>query len=366
MKTTHLILFSLSILLFANCKQASRARQIQPDIQRSMTESRFSSRGLGDSILFHYIGCGGFLIRRGNEAVLIDPYFSNAEISKNPFQTLKTDTALVDDFFKNNFKNARDTEGVIQTVLIAHAHHDHLADLPSLMKRNLLTPKITVIGSGTVGHLLASFHLPFDAKQQMVSFDSIFEAKNNPKPYTSPSGRVRITAFKTEHAPHVLGRKLPFIGGNITKTLEKSPKTSLGFKEGMNYNFMIDFLNADGTIGFRVFSSAGAAANAPIGFPTPSVKDEKTVDVLLLCGANYDQVKGYPEGIVSFIKPKKIFVAHWENFFVPIPSLLKKPLVVPLTDIPKFLTILKKTMLENHIEPTPIIVPPLTKVIIKF
>ncbi len=368
MKTTHFLNFFGLILLFANCKQVRRARQIQPDILRSTTVTRLSSRNIGDSILLQYIGCGGFLIRKGEETVLIDPYFSNADVMKNPFQVLKTDTALVDDFFKKNFKNALSTEGGrgIQTVLIAHAHHDHLADLSSLLKRNLSVEKITVIGSETVGHLLESFHLPFDMKRQMVSFDTLFDKKDRLTRYISPNKRIQITAVKSEHAPHILGMKLPFIGGNITKTPKTPPKTTLDFKEGMNYNFMIDFLNADGTIDFRIFSSAGAAANAPIGFPTPSVKNEKTIDVLLLCGANYDQVKGYPEGIVSFLKPEKIFVAHWENFFVPIPSLLIKPRVVPNTNIPKFLKTLKKTMIVNNIDPTPIIVQPLTPIFIKY
>jgi hypothetical protein len=363
MKSTHFFAFLSLIFLFANCKQASRARQIQPDILRSTKSAQLSSRGIGDSVLFHYIGCGGFLIRKGDESVLIDPYFSNANITKNPFQSLKTDTALIDHFFMQNFKN---TEGSIQTVLIAHAHHDHLADLPSIIKRNLQAEKITIIGSQTTRNILQAFKLPFDVNRQMISFDTLFDKKDSSTRYISPNKRIQITAIKTEHAPHFLGMKLPFIGGNVDKVPQSPPQTSLDFKEGVNYNFMIDFLNADGTIDFRIFSSAGAAANAPIGFPTPSVLNEKKVDILLLCGANYDQVKGYPEKIVGFIKPEKIFVAHWEDFFRPIPLLLKKPRVVPLTNIPKFLTILKKTMSENGIEPTPIIVQPLTQVFIKY
>ena len=87
---------------------------------------------------------------------------------------------------------------------------------------------------------------------------------------------------------------------------------------------------------------------------------------MLLCGANYNQVKGYPENLIAATKPKKVFVAHWENFFVSIPRLLQKPLVVPITNIPKFLNILKKAMVENGIEPKPIIVQPLTPIFIKY
>lgn len=366
MKAAQSLIFLLFIALFTNCQQASRARKIEPDLRRSTAEEPFSSRDIADSVLFHYIGCGGFLIRKGDEAVLIDPYFSNAPIAQILFCKLQTDTALIDRFFIKNFKNAKDTEGVIQTVLIAHAHHDHLADLPSLLKRNLFSEKTTVIGSETAKKLLQSFKLPFDVKRQMISFDTLFDKKDSPTRYISPSGRVRITAVKTEHAPHFLCMKLPCIGGHVKKVPKSPPKTAFGFKEGMNYNFMIDFLNADGSIDFRIFSSAGAAANAPIGFPPSSVLTEKKIDVLLLCGANYNQVKGYPENLIAATKPKKVFVAHWENFFVSIPRLLQKPLVVPITNIPKFLNILKKAMVENGIEPKPIIVQPLTPIFIKY
>ena len=69
---------------------------------------------------------------------------------------------------------------------------------------------------------------------------------------------------------------------------------------------------------------------------------------------------------MALIKPEKIFVAHWEDFFTPIPELLKKPRTVPMTNIPKFLTILKKAMVDNGIDSQPIIVQPLTPVVVKF
>ena len=366
MKTTFAAIFLSLILLFSNCKEASRAQLILPDILRSTANEAHLSSDLGDCILFHYIGCGGFLIQQGNEAVLLDPYFSNATLMKNPFQRLQSDTSLIDSFFIQKFKNRKDAEGVIQTVLISHAHHDHLADLPSLLRRNLNLEKTTVVGSQTTSNILQSYRLGFDAHQQMISFDTLFEKKDKRTRYISPSGRVQITAVKSEHAPHILGKKLPFIGGEVKNVPKTPPTKALDFKEGVNYNFMIDFLNTNGSIHFRIFSNAGAAANAPIGFPSPSLLSEKKVDILLLCGANYNQVKGYPDKLISLIKPQKVFVAHWEDFFTPIPDLLKKPRVVPMTNIPKFIEILKKTMLENGIEPKPIIVQPLTTIKIKY
>ena len=365
--------FIMLIALFSNCKDASRARRIQPDILRSTAEPQKMRRQTGDSIRFHYIGCGGFLIRYGDEGVLIDPYFSNADVLLKLRQPLKSDTALIDNFFVQNVKNARDTEGVVKTILISHAHHDHLADLPSLLKRNLSLEKLTLIGSKTMGNLIQSFGFQLDTKRQILNFDSVFTKKNSRSPdmpetgqYTSQNGRLRITAVKSEHAPHLFGIKLPIISGDVKNIPKSPPQSTLDYKEGVNYNYMIDFLNTEGGIIFRIFSNAGASANAPIGFPPPSVLAEKKVDVLLLCGASFGQVHGYPEKLVALIKPEKVFVAHWEDFFTPIPELLKKPRTVPMTNIPKFLTILKKAMLDNGIDSQPIIVQPLTPVVVKF
>ena len=373
MRITNYLLSLFLILFFTHCQTASRAVRISRDIHRSTTEAHRLERHTGDSILIQYIGCGGFLIRYGNEGVLIDPYFSNANVLKRLRQPLKSDTALIDNFFVQNVKNARDTEGVIKTILISHAHHDHLADVPSLLKRNLSLEKLTLIGSKTMGNLIQSFGFQLDTKRQILNFDSVFTKKNNGSPnmpetgqYASQNGRLRITAVKSEHAPHLLGIKLPLISGNVDKIPKTPPQSTLDYKEGVDYNYMIDFLNTEGGIIFRIFSNAGASANAPIGFPPSALLNEKKVDVLLLCGASFGQVHGYPEKLVALVKPEKVFVAHWEDFFTPIPELLKKPRTVPMTNIPKFMTILKKAMVDNGIDSQPIIVHPLTPVVVKF
>lgn len=370
---TNTLAFLFIMTFFSNCSNASRAKLIKPDLLRSSTGAHQMQGQTGDSIRLQYTGCGGFLIRHGNEGVLIDPYFSNANVLLKVWESLKSDTALIDTFFVQNFNATHDTEGIIKTVLISHAHHDHLADLPSILKRNLSLENLTLIGSKTMANLIQSFALPLDEKRQIINFDSVFAEKNNLVPdipqtgeYASQNGRVRITAVKSGHAPHLFGIKFPPISGEVETIPESTPKTSIDYKEGVDYNYMIDFLNKAGSVVFRIFSSAGAAANAPIGFPPPTLLAEKKVDVLLLCAASFSQVQNYPNKLVEFIKPEKIFLAHWEDFFTPIPELLKQPRTVPMTDIPKFMKILKQAMTDNGMDPLPIIVQPLTPVVIKF
>ena len=108
MRITTYFLSLFSILFFTHCQTASRAVRISRDIHRSTTEAHRLQRDTHDSIRIQYIGCGGFLIRYGNEGLLIDPYFSNADVLLKLRQPLKSDTALIDNFFVQNVKNTRD------------------------------------------------------------------------------------------------------------------------------------------------------------------------------------------------------------------------------------------------------------------
>lgn len=154
--------------LFIACQSAKgvrRAKQLQSDgyLKTTATIVQMTRCCTNDSVRIHYIGCGGYLIRRGEDAVLIDPYFSNATVKS--LCRLSSDSALIARFFYENFnnvldfpsknaQNAQNTEGpltrqnidllrlnVIKAVLISHAHHEHLADLPYIYQHHLSSGK---------------------------------------------------------------------------------------------------------------------------------------------------------------------------------------------------------------------------------
>ena len=386
----------LLCLLFIACQSTKgihRARALQRDgyLKTTATTVQLSRCCTDDSVKIHYIGCGGYLIRRGDDAVLIDPYFSNAPLSL--MQSLRTDSALVATFFYENFNNLRDissksmkkaqnTEGVseqipneenvIKATLISHAHHDHLADLPYIYQHHLSAPQNTMfLGSQTASNILRAFNTPFDPIHSFFNVDSIFTEKHRlndttPVEWMSNNKNLRITAIESEHAPHFYGVKIPFIGGEVLTVPKQYPRTTLGFKEGKNYNYLIDFLAKNGDIHFRVYAHGGSASRATIGFLPPSVLSEKKVDVLILCGANYDQAVQYPEVLLQHIQPERVLIGHWEDFFTPISSLLKTPKTVRLTNIPKLVKIVKTEMLKNNNPTEPMLLQPLTPLIVRF
>jgi ribonuclease BN (tRNA processing enzyme) len=374
-------------------KDIHRARTLQCDgyLKTTATNVQLSRCCTDDSVKIHYIGCGGYLIRRGDDAVLIDPYFSNAPLSL--MQTLQTDSALIAAFFYENFNNSRDfysknaknaknTEGVseqipieenvIKAIVISHAHHDHLADLPYIYQHHLASPKATMfLGSQTASNILRAFNTPFDPTHSFFNLDSIFTEKHRLNDttllrWTSGNQNLRITAIESEHAPHFYGIKIPFIGGEVLTVPKQYPRTTLGFKEGKNYNYLIDFLAKNGGIIFRIYAHGGSASRATIGFLPPSVLNEKNVDFLILCGANYDQAVQYPEVLLQHIQPERVLIGHWEDFFTPISSLLKTPKTVRLTNIPKLIKIVKAEMLKNNNPTDPMLLQPLTPLIVRF
>jgi len=310
---------------------------------------RINPEPKSDSLNIDYIGCGGFLLTSDHSSIMLDPYFSNlSPFPLLPFKKLKPDERAIDTFFYQNFNHIKDTAGNLKSILVAHSHYDHLADVPSIYSRNCNSDSTQIIGSKTTHHILKG------AGIKSISIPSQID-KEKEQQVNKPQGdefmytrnrKIRILPVLSEHAPHFLGMK--FISSKkLAKDLESFPKKALKLPEGENYNFLIDFLDKQGQISFRVFSHAGSAANASIGFPPANILKGKKVDVLLLCVASYKQVEHYPDSLIQYVNPEHIILNHWENFFRPISNLQKKPASVPGTNVKKFIRNLEKICADS-------------------
>ena len=329
----------------------------------------------------HYLGCGGFLLEYGGEIVLLDPYFSNLTIGRALLGQVESDTALINAFFKKRLGAVRDTAGKISTILISHAHHDHLADVPALLSNNLHGKNVSVYGSNTVVNLLNSYPaLLTDTSARLIDLELQFlklssSAKERSQPqissfFYSRGRNMRFAVIPTDHAGHFqlfTPHKLPFTTGSIDHPYREAPRFVWQFKEGQNFNYLIDLLDGQGKPVFRIFSNAAAACDEGVGYPPEALRAERPVDLLLLCGANYNIAKNYPLPLLEYLRPPIVWVAHWENFFRPVPRLLQRPEVAPNTNIPKLIKCLENFSNARGFPKSIIVEQPLRRVVrLKF
>ena len=182
-------------------------------------------------------------------------------------------------------------------------------DVPYIMKKH--AKKSVVCGSETMGHIMAA---AVD-KSRIVTVGKCAAKGKTPDNWIYNQDRtIRFMAIESEHAPHFAGIKfLP--EGHYNKDLKRLPRTVFGWVEGQTYAYLIDFLDEQGSIAFRV-QYQDAASTPPLGFaPELPANEQKRVDLAILCVASFTQVNNYPEGIIKEIQPKNIILGHWEDFF---------------------------------------------------
>lgn len=298
------------------------------------------------TLQIRYLGAGGVLLKRGEDALLTAPFFSNPTFSRLVFGQLgfvefKANTDEI-----NRFLGPQDRSdlGLVTAVLVGHAHYDHLMDVPYIKHQFL--PNATIYGSDTMKHTLAGDEtLDREKVRSLESRAWSAPAAGQPEspPQWTPVGRrMRVLALKSEHAP-IFFSWWKFSPEGYDAPLKALPTRPWGWREGQTLAYLIDFLGEDErTVDFRVHFQ-DAASNPPLGFPPlfKGAPDERPVDVAIICVPGFDQVKNYPEGLIRHIQPRAVVLIHWENFFTPLPSDRAELRTVPKTDIEDFLARLK-------------------------
>lgn len=291
-----------------------------------------------------YLGVGGFVLQRGHDVILTAPFFSNPSLLRVGLSILgllpiQADPQRIDAFLPPMEE--------VAGILVGHAHYDHLMDIPYIAQKR--TPRARVYGSETMKNILSAV-LP---EERLIALDAE-AADPNGAPgrwQTVIKDRIRIMAVRSKHAPHRCLFDshfcLKLFQGMVEEPLHKLPRTARGWKEGQTFAYLIDFLDEQGAIAFRIHYQ-DAASSPPRGFPPHlSPQEQKRVDVAILCVPGYREVRKYPERLIRAIQPRFVVLAHWENFFRPRTGDPGDLQVVPGgTDPKEFITRLK-TVLPN-------------------
>lgn len=304
-----------ALLVLIACGAGPRELPVSPS---PVLETCCVRSSAGDGLLIQYLGVGGWLFRFGEASLLTAPLFSNPGLLEVGAGRIATDTALVDRFLPP----VRD----VSAILVGHAHYDHLMDVPYIAR--VKAPGAVVYGSRTAVNLLQGD--PELDPARLVDVESVAGDHERPGEWIHVADdRIRVMALRSEHAPHFLG--LLLFGGEVTEPAQELPERASGWLAGQPLSYLIDFLDPDGRVVYRIHYQ-DHASQPPAGLPPP-LEDGVPVDLAIVTPPGFHEVTGYPEEVVARLRPGRVLLGHWEDFFRPRTRTTRP---VPGTDLEEF------------------------------
>lgn len=268
-------------------------------------------------------------MRRGEDVLLTAPFYSNPGFLKTLFRRpIYSDTNLVDRLLPD-VSDAK-------TLLVGHAHYDHLLDVPYVA--NYRATNAVVYGNNTMSNILCA----------AVNSNRLYGLDKLAGEFTvnGPAGRwvtnqnIRFMPLKSKHSPHI-GRHA-FFAGEVPEPLTSLPKTSWDWLEGQTLAYLIDFLGPKGEVNYRISYHDTAVNYPPLGgIPPLPDNDRRLPDVTILCLGSSGNVDNYPDFMLSNAPPSHVIIGHWENFFKPLTK-QKEVEIVPFTNGKKFVSRVNK------------------------
>ena len=287
----------LFLLCLAACSSPTNNMSVYHQPERKAIDKIFPDNGLS----IQYLGVGGHLFRFGKNTLMTAPSITNPHfMALGPFMSISPDFELIDKYLPDVSN--------VETILVGHAHYDHLMDVPYVM--NNKAKKSLVYGSKTMMHTLA----PSIPKSRRHALNDSMAILDKPGTWHYNKDRnIRFMAIKSTHAPHFMG--INIMTGKYDEDLESLPWHAFGWKEGQTLAYLIDFLTAEEEILHRVYYQ-DSASQEPLGLIPKLVQlDEKNVDIAIITPASFSQVRNYPEGIMKNSQAKHFILGHWEDFF---------------------------------------------------
>lgn len=286
-----------------------------------------------------YTGCGGLVINSDSFSVLVDPFYSNKGLPMF-WKRLATDKRQADKVGRIIDSECGGTRQ-ISTVLVAHAHYDHVLDLPYMLATCLKDSRPRIFGNASTRDALANIELP--------PYRFTVPEVSPVKPFaTFPlNEEMTLTVIHSGHAPHarISGQDFRMMGGDT------GPKGVRGFntraykawfwkwREGRNYAFMLNLHKKGMRRPLRVFIQS-SSCDPPDGIPG-FLQPGDSVDIAFLGVASANYLKDYPTTLLRTIRPRYVVLIHWEDFFR---AYHKRPKVVRATKMHVFLDRYKKAM----------------------
>ena len=267
-----------------------------------------------------YLGTGGWIMAHDGAMVMTAPLFSNPGFVRTGLATIASDSARVERHMRSYEVDAA------RVILVGHAHYDHLMDVPVVARRYATSAR--VLGSRTMANTLGTWS-GLEDRIDVISHDDAADQKR-PGRWLPYGRRVRVLPLRSDHAPHFDGYTL--YEGTYEHPRSTPPRTATEWVDGPTYAFLIDFLDADGSVAFRVYYQDAVVA-PPYGYAPDGLIADRRVDVAIFVPATFDQVDWHPEAFVENLEPRRVLLGHWEDFFSPVADATRS---IMLSDIEHF------------------------------
>jgi hypothetical protein len=316
--------------------------------------------GTKPPIELHFLGADGFLVRRGTDAFMTGPFYSNPSLLEAGPQEIHSDTGLIDRLLPD--------VSDVKAIFVGHGHYDHLMDVPYVADR--YATQARVYGSQTVKHILMGDHGFPDprgypgpdahmaglhdvpGRVSTVDADAYYWPRPAGERVPTNVGTVTWTAvtdaddkrtgmrfvpIESEHSPvfdirdaaklnifglFALQLKVPVKGekytpwrGTLDDDLTDLPRTAAEWVEGPVFAYVIDFMPQGNQPVFRVYFQ-DSEARYPLG-SVPDLGDGNKVNLAILCVGGARHVRGAPLSIVRNTQARYYVLGHWDDLFVP-------------------------------------------------
>lgn len=253
-------------------------------------------------VTIRYLGAAGLYLRRGEDSILLGPFFSNPNLFRVLFGRWRTDDPAI----------ARGLDGVpvsgVEAVFAGHSHYDHIGDLPAILAG---APRARIFVNSSGVHALAPY-----AAGRLTALEEGAGQWVWLRGEDGARRPVRFFAVPSEHAPQV-GHYL-WQGKSLDKDWREpwSRHRFHDLKAGRTFALVIDLMASDlETVQYRIYYQ-DAANRQGVGEP-PAFGDGHPYDLAVLCIASYDKAPGQPAAILRALHPRHVLMTHYDDFFRP-------------------------------------------------